>query len=745
MPKAVKKGVAAKPPVKTAPDSLTPAPAGVPMGLNSADVTGNGKSVEEIVRKSNFWRDSYNPLRGLTMPVLTALFEASERGAFAEIQLVLRKAEKRFPILRGFLEKLLSSVEALEWDVRVMDPLPDDATAELAEKQRKWLRSRYGLLKNFQQAIGELVLADVRGYAVLQKHRYYGGANDGAVEELYWIEPWCWSRDGYYGDFYYNEISRFGVGLGSCKNILGENNRVGSAALPRSDFVVREVNSPLYEIALIALFNWLMARKDWGAFVEIFGLPNGVVIMPPDIRSGKEQEYQNSAERVAEGVSGALPHGSDIKFPTAGLRGESPFEKYSEAQEKDVVLAGTSGELTMISRPTGIGKGASQEHNDAWQRIALQKARRVNETLQSDFDIPELAQKFPNQPVCVYFELAVRDMEDVGTFLDNCVKADGIGLQVDEKEASERAGIAFTRVQQPAPALGGDPAQTADGRIDRSAFNASVRNRSLRTATMQGAATKTDVENFAAAVSGDVAPVLARLAAISEIKDDGIFEQKLKAFYADFPQLQNDVLKDPRSDRALLPIITKALLAGLKNNPVKNRVVKNGGDGSGDFDHIGREGQVGGSGPGIIRETRVPAHPALVAKLGIHPRRIFADYHALQQKHPEIFHTDQEAKDYVEHVVSHPTHVFPGNVPNHAMVVRRDEENKSVALDVEERGGKYRVRSAHTLTEDQFQQKLKTAGPDATLGISRVNPKNRASETPSRSLDASHDAPPAVI
>jgi len=58
------------------------------------------------------------------------------------------------------------------------------------------------------------------------------------------------------------------------------------------------------------------------------------------------------------------------------------------------------------------------------------------------------------------------------------------------------------------------------------------------------------------------------------------------------------------------------------------------------------------------------------------------------------------------------------------------------------------VRSAHTISEEQFQQKLKTAGPDAILGVSRVNPKNlrnRVSETPSRLLGASHDVPPAVI
>ena len=387
--------------------------AGRPDGLNAeslagAGAPGGGLTTEELVRRSNFWRDNYNPLRELTIARLLALFEQAERGAFAEIQLTLRKAEKRFPVLKGFIEKLLSSVEALEGRVRVKEQLPQGATPEMAEGQRQFLQRRYELLKNFQTSIAQIALADVRGYAVLQKHRYHDGVNDGAVEELYWIEPWCWVRDGFYGDFYYNENSQFGVGLGSCQAVLGEDCRVGSEALPRADFVIREAESPLYEIALVAFVNWLMGRRNYAAFVEIFGLPNAVVIMPPSMTAGKEMEFQAAAERVARGISGTLPNGADVKFPAGVVRGESPFEDFCAAQEKDMVLAGTAGHLTMLAFPTGIGKGASEEQDRAWQKIALAKAARINETLQRDFDAPELAAEFPGEPVCVEFALGTK-------------------------------------------------------------------------------------------------------------------------------------------------------------------------------------------------------------------------------------------------------------------------------------------------------------------------------------------------
>lgn len=75
-----------------------------------------------------------------------------------------------------------------------------------------------------------------------------------------------------------------------------------------------------------------------------------------------------------------------------------------------------------------------------------------------------------------------------------------------------------------------------------------------------------DVQAFAGAVGEDVSHVFDRLQAISEIKDDALFERKLRAFHADFPALEADVLKDPSAARAMLPILTKAFLEGVSNS-----------------------------------------------------------------------------------------------------------------------------------------------------------------------------------
>ena len=411
---------------------------------------GLGKSAAQLVRSNNLWRDNYNPLRGLVIAKVVYLLEAAERGDYAELELTLRKIEKRYPVCKGLKTRRLAALEELDWDIKVKNPLPPGATPELAAQQQAHLRARYDLIENLTETFGFLALAEFRGFAILQKHRFTDGQNDGAVRELHWLPQWTFSRDGQFGDFYYNQDSQFGIGIGGCQLALGEANRIGSADLPRTEFVIREVEDPLYEIALIAFVNWAMARKDYAAFVEIFGLPNVVVIMPANIPPGQEDTYQASAERVADGVSGALPNGSDIKFPTSGFRNNGPFKEFCDAQDADVVLAGTGGRLAMLTTEHGgLGDGPAREHTDAFDQIARADARKVNQTLQRDFDQPELCEAFPGQPACVYFELAASDEEDMKDFANNIYLLAQSGKNVSTDFIAEKTGYEFEEDTSP--------------------------------------------------------------------------------------------------------------------------------------------------------------------------------------------------------------------------------------------------------------------------------------------------------
>lgn len=519
---------------------------------------GGGKSPAELVRGANRWRDNYNPLRSLVIARVVAILEAAERGDFAELQLVMRKVERRYPVLKGLKARRLAALEKLDWDIKTTDleKLPPGATKEMAEAQQNFLRTRYDLIENLTEAFGQLVTPEFRGYAILQKHRYQSGdggvaaTNDGAVRELHWLPQDQFSRDGQFGDFYYNQDSRFGIGGDGCQATLGEKNRIGSDDLPREEFIIRESDAPLYEIALIAFVNWAMGRKDHAAFVEIFGLPNSVVIMPPNIPPGKEEEYRSAAEKVADGVSGAVPSGSDVKFPTASVRGNAPFKEYCDAQDADVVLAGTSGLLTMLSLPTGIGQGASGEHGDAFDDLAQADARKINATLQRDFDALELAAEFPGQPRLAYFELCAVEEEDATAIVDRVQKLENVGLEVDPAEVSEKIGLKLTRGVAATP-----PSPGEDGRL-KMEDGGPITNRDAATATLE--------QGFIAAIANKTDPVLALLNRITDIEDDAQMIATLNAFYAHADRITAAVTADAtKVARALEQITAPALEKGL--------------------------------------------------------------------------------------------------------------------------------------------------------------------------------------
>ena len=77
-------------------------------------------------------------------------------------------------------------------------------------------------------------------------------------------------------------------------------------------------------------------------------------------------------------------------------------------------------------------------------------------------------------------------------------------------------------------------------------------------------------KQFAAAVAHDIAPLLERLAKVVEIKDDVIFERKLRALMHDWDALGADIKADPKAEHILQQIMQQGFLRGVTERPAKN-------------------------------------------------------------------------------------------------------------------------------------------------------------------------------
>jgi len=124
-----------------------------------------------------------------------------------------------------------------------------------------------------------------------------------------------------------------------------------------------------------------------------------------------------------------------------------------------------------------------------------------------------------------------------------------------------------------------------------------------------------------------------------------------------------------------------------------------------------------------VREFEIKPHPGLFRALGIPKGKIFGDGEALAKKHPDEFKNGQEVKAHAEYVFARPTHILPGAESDHRMIVRQSGDgDKASMLEIQLRGGKYRIRSCYTLAPGQLATKIgKSAGQVVTLGNSRVD------------------------
>jgi phage gp29-like protein len=515
----------------------------------------------QIVSRANRWREQYNPLRGLTLQRAVQMFDAFQRGDLPDLMWIYRFIERRHPVLRAGILRRRSALLRLDWDIKIVeeDKLPPGSTKADAEAQAQTLRNAYDAIDNLKEAIRHMALSEFRGFSVLQKH--YA---DGDVNHLEVLNHWNFSREGLFGDFYWNAAS---VPCSDPSVALGEDNRIGSDAMPRTDFVVREVDMPVNEIGLLCFIRRGLSQKDWDAFIEIYGLPSGVITMASNVPAGKEDEYRDAAKQIAEGGSGAIPYSSTYTANDSP-RGVNPFKDHIRSIDEDLVLAITGGKLTMLAE-SGSGTLAGGAHQEAFDEIAQAEAAEISEVFQTDFDAPILSREHPAQPQLAYFEIAAADQTDIDGLCKNVQQLSNAGYKADVEWLKEKTGYELTeqppekidvRAQGPVPNVDGE------GKIIMPTVPAAkVANRAQRILNAAREQTSLDAHSqtqFVSSIAADLKPLADRLQAILQIQDPQIRQTRLKALYEEMDALKKDITADPHAGVALTNINAAQLANG---------------------------------------------------------------------------------------------------------------------------------------------------------------------------------------
>jgi phage gp29-like protein len=384
----------------------------------------------------NKFREQLNPLRGLTIARAVSLLEANQRGEHADCQWCFKFVEESDADLFTLVERRTSAVLEMDWNIHVKTESKSGKQLDqkLAGAQREALAELYDDLDNLYEAVEHLCLSTFRGFAHLEKHR----DADGRVKHLEPLDQWNVVRDGMYGQWKYNPRAAS----------ASFTSLPDSDTLDPEEWIVRENRRFVNRIGLIKFIRANLSQKDWDSYVEIYGIPAAFIIGPENVPVDQADEYRVAAERAAEGGSGYIPNGGQVEFANEA-RGVQPFQKHLEWIQKQLVLAGTGGLLTMLAE-SGSGTLAGGAHMQAFETIAKAEARRISELLQEQLSLPFLRENFPGQPELAYFQLASQEETDVGEIVEHVSKLYQAGYQVDAEELSEKTGYKLAPAAVPA-------------------------------------------------------------------------------------------------------------------------------------------------------------------------------------------------------------------------------------------------------------------------------------------------------
>lgn len=410
-------------------------------------------------------RDYDNPLRGLTVDKAVRMMETYNTGDFADLMWLFSAPflgiENSDPDYFSILDRRIGSLKEMNHKVVKWKPgrneQPNPEKEKMAQLHFDVLQREYDRYDNIKEAIGHLALAPFRGFSILELNP--------AEAEFIPVAHHNVRRDGMRGAWYWNEAGLSGVEISKCVPFNPER------------IIVMESQRPIGRIALLKYIRANLSEKEWDRFVEIYGVPAGVVIAPDSVNDPvKLAQFRTAAASAAKGSDAAFPFGT-IYTPNDSPRGIQPFQARLEWLSQKLVQAGTGGLLTMLSM-SGSGTLAGSAHMEAFKILARAQAEDITEAFQKQHDRPALRRAGvlePGQRPLAWFEISNREEQSTKEATDQVVALSQL-FEMDPMQVEERTGwsVKPKPAQLPYESVGAfrmlpeptvhraDPAPTAD-------------------------------------------------------------------------------------------------------------------------------------------------------------------------------------------------------------------------------------------------------------------------------------------
>ena len=379
----------------------------------------------------NAWIERTNPLYGLSIADARNIFDVARAHGSPRLQKIYDEIEFTDPILATCVDRRQAALAQLGWKVTA-NPGADEATAE---RQRLALEEFVRGIGNLTEAIQHLDLAYFRGFSVVQP--IWDGDR---VEMISLLNSWNFLFDDE-KHLLWNPDCSFDPAM--CEDIP-EAARIVQIRRPR----------PIDYPALAIYIRKYLGERDWGRFIERYGIPPVDVVMAPNTTNAERADYVAAADSAKDGNSTVWPAGTPQPSRAEGSRGQDPFTPFIEHQEKLIVLRATGGTLTSLAQAdTGSLAGGAQM--DVWEQIVASDAAVISEALNRQLFRRFLELRFPGERPCVSFEIGREKELSANEAAELAGKIKAAGYTVNQGEMEEATG--FTLEKDAAPAAMGAP------------------------------------------------------------------------------------------------------------------------------------------------------------------------------------------------------------------------------------------------------------------------------------------------
>lgn len=379
-------------------------------------------------RAATAWLEGYNPLRGLTLRRAQSIFDAARRGNDVRLQWIYENIEQADPTLMVCAERRAAALADLDWTIRPKAAGRARGFDEaLAREQCALLEHAYGDAEevNLLPALEHLAKAFFRGHA----HARALWSPDGlTLRGFETFNAWNLCRDLETGRWHWNPAASETLDFAALEPV------------PPGELVTlvrtRHIDYP----ALAIYLRNGLGEREWGRFLERYGIPPVLITMPQDIDPAQVDAFCARAVEMADGGSGALPFGSVVTYAQEA-RGVNPFREFLDHQQQLVVLMATGGMLTSLTGATGIGQGATQAHEETWRAIVRRDAAAIATALNRTVTDALLDRAFPGRPHLAAFDFQTRPEPGPAELFDLAAKAVQAGYRVAQDELEERTGF----------------------------------------------------------------------------------------------------------------------------------------------------------------------------------------------------------------------------------------------------------------------------------------------------------------